>query len=273
VNGDGGLLEQNVKLLMLRERELLSLRRKHHRFEAWLSLAQRLAETVESESDRSRVLRRVSEAFKSKLAFQRVVFFESVGTSLVPIRLDGDAEWLTDPLDHSAVRAVFAAKDGANRESDVAIQSATRLHRFLWHWVDAVQPPMLLVAGYDHERAEFYAPFGAADVAQFAVVGRELDLVLGNLAGIRRPDSRTVDAPPASARRPQGDEEASTVLTGRELEVSRLLARGKTNKEIGALLGISSRTVQTHVANIFEKLGVRNRAGAATWLVAHRLAV
>jgi len=60
-------------------------------------------------------------------------------------------------------------------------------------------------------------------------------------------------------------------LSARELDVARLLARGKTNKEIGTLLGISPRTVQIHVAHIFDKLGVHSRAGAAIWLVEHEL--
>ena len=65
---------------------------------------------------------------------------------------------------------------------------------------------------------------------------------------------------------------SSQGLSERELEVSRLLARGKSDKEIGASLHISSRTVQVHVARILGKLGVRNRAGAAIWLIEHELA-
>lgn len=255
LSGAEELLQENVKLLMLRERELLSLWRKQHRFETWLSLAQSLALLLESASDRNRVLRRVSEAFKSKLSFQQVAFFEAAGKSLVSIRLDPDVECLDAPLSERAVRAVFAARNGQSAEDDELAQGARCFHRFLWHWVEAVDPPMLLVAGYDRERAEFYPPFNETDFAQFTMVGGELDLLLGNVAKIRQ-----------CAR---GEEQ----LTGRELEVSRLLARGKTNKEIGALLGISSRTVQTHVANIFDKLGVRNRAGAATWLAEHHVAV
>jgi DNA-binding CsgD family transcriptional regulator len=257
MSGGEELLQQNVKLLMLRERELLSLWRKQHRFEAWLSLAQSLALLVESASDRNRVLRRVSEAFKSKLSFQQVAFFEAAGRSLVSIGLDPDVECLAAPLSERAAKAVFAAKNGQSPDSDgdEVAQGARCFHRFLWHWVEAVDPPMLLVAGYDRERAEFYPPFNETDFAQFTMVGGELDLLLGNVAKIRQ-----------CAR---GEEQ----LTGRELEVSRLLARGKTNKEIGALLGISSRTVQTHVANIFDKLGVRNRAGAATWVVEHHVTV
>ncbi|GIW03648.1 MAG: hypothetical protein KatS3mg059_0268 [Thermomicrobiales bacterium] len=51
-------------------------------------------------------------------------------------------------------------------------------------------------------------------------------------------------------------------LTMREREVLRLLAEGKSSREIGAELFISHRTASTHVANIFSKLGVDNRAAA-----------
>jgi HD-GYP domain-containing protein (c-di-GMP phosphodiesterase class II) len=52
-------------------------------------------------------------------------------------------------------------------------------------------------------------------------------------------------------------------LTAREAEVLRELALGRTNKEIAVALGISARTVQNHTLNIYGKLGVSTRAGAA----------
>jgi DNA-binding NarL/FixJ family response regulator len=56
----------------------------------------------------------------------------------------------------------------------------------------------------------------------------------------------------------------SDALTERELEVLRLAARGQTNKQIGAALSISDRTVQNHLANIYAKLGVASRTEAVT---------
>ena len=56
-------------------------------------------------------------------------------------------------------------------------------------------------------------------------------------------------------------------ISDRELQVCRLIAHGKMNKEIAAVLGISVRTVQNHVAHIFDKLGVHSRSGVAVWLV------
>jgi DNA-binding NarL/FixJ family response regulator len=49
----------------------------------------------------------------------------------------------------------------------------------------------------------------------------------------------------------------------RELEVLRLAARGLTNRAIGLQLGISERTVHSHLINIFAKLGVGSRTEAA----------
>jgi DNA-binding CsgD family transcriptional regulator len=48
-------------------------------------------------------------------------------------------------------------------------------------------------------------------------------------------------------------------LTARELEIVQLVAQRLSNKEIGARLGITSRTAGTHLANIYDKLGVRDR--------------
>jgi DNA-binding NarL/FixJ family response regulator len=52
-------------------------------------------------------------------------------------------------------------------------------------------------------------------------------------------------------------------LTPREQDVLRLLARGKSDREIAAALYIGTRTVETHVSNLIAKLGVSNRTEAA----------
>ena len=65
--------------------------------------------------------------------------------------------------------------------------------------------------------------------------------------------------------RPQGSQAA---LTGREAEVLSWLAKGKTNRDIADILGMSPRTVNKHLEHIFEKLGVETRTAAAA--VAHR---
>ncbi|MFC5285570.1 LuxR C-terminal-related transcriptional regulator [Actinokineospora guangxiensis] len=62
---------------------------------------------------------------------------------------------------------------------------------------------------------------------------------------------------------------ANTGLTAREREVLALLAAGAQNRAIAERLVLSERTVESHVGNVLAKLGVANRAQAATWAVAN----
>ena len=55
------------------------------------------------------------------------------------------------------------------------------------------------------------------------------------------------------------------IVTARELEVLRLVAAGKRNREIAEALSISERTVERHLGNIFTKLHVPNRAAATAY--------
>ena len=60
-------------------------------------------------------------------------------------------------------------------------------------------------------------------------------------------------------------------LTDRELEIVRLVAGGKKNKEVAALLAISERTVRTNLTSVFQKLGVRDRIGLVMYALRHGL--
>jgi NarL family two-component system response regulator LiaR len=57
------------------------------------------------------------------------------------------------------------------------------------------------------------------------------------------------------------------LLTDRETDVLRLLARGKSNKEISQELGIGESTVKTHVSHVLEKLGVPSRTQAVLYAI------
>jgi DNA-binding CsgD family transcriptional regulator len=98
------------------------------------------------------------------------------------------------------------------------------------------------------------------------------------LAAVRaRLDAETFDTAWADGQRltlPEAVDDARAALTGwvskeshglspREVEVLRLLVGGFPDREIAAQLSVSPRTVQTHVANLFAKLGVNSRAEAA----------
>jgi len=68
---------------------------------------------------------------------------------------------------------------------------------------------------------------------------------------------RSNEAPPSSSRL------STASLTPRETEVLSWIAKGKTNRDVGEILGMSPRTVNKHLEHVFEKLGVETRAAAA----------
>jgi len=71
---------------------------------------------------------------------------------------------------------------------------------------------------------------------------------------------KTYLAPAAAAKLAEGVTRVQ--LTPREMATLRLMADGKANKEIAGELGISERTVKTHLGHLFEKLGVTSRTEA-----------
>jgi two-component system NarL family response regulator len=81
-----------------------------------------------------------------------------------------------------------------------------------------------------------------------------VDCIRNVLAG------KTYIAPAAAAKLAEGVTRVQ--LTPREMATLRLLADGKSNKEIANALDISERTVKTHLAHLFEKLGVTSRTEA-----------
>ena len=64
---------------------------------------------------------------------------------------------------------------------------------------------------------------------------------------------------------------AAGPLTGREVEVLRLAATGRTNRMIADELAISEKTVARHMSNIFTKLNLSSRAAATAYAYEHKL--
>ena len=69
----------------------------------------------------------------------------------------------------------------------------------------------------------------------------------------------------------QGLSDTFDLLTAREKEVLQLLAEGKTNKEVAALLDVSPYTVESHRTNLMQKLGIHNTAEIVLYAVRKRL--
>jgi DNA-binding CsgD family transcriptional regulator/tetratricopeptide (TPR) repeat protein len=85
-----------------------------------------------------------------------------------------------------------------------------------------------------------------------------------------QPGCRAASSTAKSARRPRAAGPGG--LTEREVEVARLVAQGRTNREIAETLVVSERTVTTHLDHIFARLGVSSRTAVAAFALRHGLA-
>ncbi len=129
--------------------------------------------------------------------------------------------------------------------------------------------PVVFMTGLS-ETTDIVAGFDAGGV-DYVVKPVRIEEVLARLATHVRNARLTAQAL-AAAQADQAasgrDEQAqqrldSAALTPRETEVLTWLAKGKTNRDIADILGMSHRTVNKHLEHIYEKLGVETRAAAA----------
>ena len=159
------------------------------------------------------------------------------------------------------LRAASAHASGAVRLAEGEIAGASTALREAWEiWRDLETP---------YEEAQTCVLMAAVYERRGDQDGRRLELdaartLFGRLSAapcLARIDGQLERA----ARQPAGS------LSEREAQVLRLLAAGKTNRDIAKALFISEKTVARHVSNIFDKLGVSSRAGATAWAYQHDL--
>ena len=135
---------------------------------------------------------------------------------------------------------------------------------------DAVDPGAGVLAA-----ADIYVDLTTDRADRPAFSGKAAATELRRLASQGVLEQRTTDAvlvaaghsePPApKSRRPQ----YPAGLTGREVEVLRLAARGLTTREIAGRLYISSKTADHHIQHVYTKIGVSTRAADALWAMQH----
>jgi DNA-binding CsgD family transcriptional regulator len=73
------------------------------------------------------------------------------------------------------------------------------------------------------------------------------------------------ELPPLTALGGEHREKSHSLLSSRQREVLHLVAQGKTNREIAKALVLSERTVQRHIADVYVRIGVRNRSEATAF--------
>jgi DNA-binding CsgD family transcriptional regulator len=173
----------------------------------------------------------------------------------------GELEELSRRLGAPTLRAASAYANGAialaggdNREAVGHLRDAWEL------WQDVPAP---------YEVARARALLGAA----YAAIGdregarMEIDAAAGVFEQLgAQPDvERVASLLETESAAPSGG------LTGREVEVLRHIAAGKTNRAIAAELSISEKTVARHISNIFTKLDLSSRSAATAYAYEHKL--
>ena len=168
-----------------------------------------------------------------------------------------ELEALAGGYESSMLAAIVAQTRGAVElsagETRVALEALRR----------AVAAWQSLDAPYEAARARVLVGLACRSLGDEDAAMLELEAareVFAELGG--RPDVARVDALQGSA---------GHGLSARELEVLRLVAAGRTNREIASTLVISEHTVARHLQNIFAKLGLSSRTAATAFAFEHDL--
>lgn len=190
----------------------------------------------------------------------------------------------------AAVEVLLTAGDteGARAAADELAGAATAIDALLLHAIaDYATGTVLLAEGaaaaalaalrractawhelempYDVARARVQVALACQAQADHDAAGLELDAARATFLRLgAAPDLAMLARLEAPSRPP-------SVLTDRECEVVRLVAAGKTNREIADVLTISPHTVARHLQNIFSKLGLTSRAAATAYAYEHDL--
>jgi len=154
------------------------------------------------------------------------VALDAAGRHLLAVKGDGNIHWST-PQATRLVNAAMGSDDGM----DTVISTIAA-------WMK------------DRTASTISVAHGGQDVLQLAFLGTiGPDEYLFRLTASQRADDQVL--------------RQRFALTNRESEVLLWIAKGKANRDIGEILGLSARTVNKHLEQIYVKLGVENRASAA----------
>ena len=186
--------------------------------------------------------------------------------------------------DHFVVRSGLAASLGLEDDLKIAAEAADvaeALAQFVAHKPDVVIMDLQLGSGSGLEATQrLCQEHPGAQVLMFSSFARDEDVYRAIRAGALgylqksapREELLRAIRTVAQGKRFLPEDMAQRLAerlgkpepSAREIEVLRLIAQGKGNKEIAATLGVSDETVKTHVSNLMQKLHAQDRAHAVT---------
>lgn len=164
-------------------------------------------------------------------------------------------------LDAPALHAVCLCAEGSVLLAEGDPGQACSVLRRSWQLWQELEAP------YEVARVRFLIALACRELDDLATAEWEFEAAhavfqrLGAAPDLARADRRFPTSAPATR----------SGLTGRELEVLKLAAAGRTNREIAAELVVSEHTVRRHLQNIFTKIGVSSRAAATSYAFQHDL--
>lgn len=190
----------------------------------------------------------------------------------------GGVDYLSKPINVDELRArirVHLANARRAQNARIALDAAGR-HLVAFDadgvliWSTPQASLLLERSGADAVRPDMSRSFAAWRLAGAPLAGSGFELALAGAPGLQFAYLGLVGGDEYLFRltrmQDEGQEEALRQhfgLTQRESEVLLWIARGKSNRDIGDILGLSPRTVNKHLEQVYAKLGVENRASAA----------
>jgi DNA-binding CsgD family transcriptional regulator len=221
------------------------LRLAEGRVDAAVVAVNRVVEESRGRVDHAAVL---AAAVEILLAAEDVRAAQSLADELAEEAGRFDAPMVTAIVDHATGTVLLAEGDAP------AALAALRRARGVWHE---------LGMPYEEARARAHIGLACEALGDHDAAALELDAARATFERLgARPDLERLGARRGDRSAPGADH---TPLTGREREVLRQVATGKTNREIATALMISEHTVGRHVQNIFLKLGLSSRAAATAY--------
>jgi HD-GYP domain-containing protein (c-di-GMP phosphodiesterase class II) len=183
-----------------------------------------------------------------------------------------DSEWEKVRLHPYHAERILAKPAALARLAQIAAHHHERLDGSGYHRGargDGLSPLAKILAAADAYQAMTEArPHRPALSAEQAATKLKREVREGRLDS----DAAAAVLEAAGHRVPPVRRELVAGLTAREIDVLCLVASGQTMKEIGGSLGISPKTADNHIQNLYAKIGVRTRAGATLFAIEHGLA-